>query len=347
MLEIAPDADSPGVMILGVFFLSCLFGCFAAWTLLATRLAMRQPILPKRPWPRVSWTGAAVAGSIGAWLALNLAVVSVFRLLRRGDDPITSLDQMAAISVINLILMVSLPLFLRIWTDRPLRQLGVPGPNWLGDALLGSLGAFVLAPIVFLVLLLCALIWKPRDHPLKDMVLGDGSGLTLSLAFVAAVILAPIVEELMFRGILQGWLERRAFRPRPVPAPEPVPTLAGSSIPESPLEPIDDPDNPYASPRTRPASPVIEPDALEAPSPTSPAALFALLFPAVLFAGVHSAQWPAPIPLLVLALGLGFLYRRTGGLVAPIAMHATFNSFSTIALLLASYFDLIPPEMLK
>ena len=55
--------------------------------------------------------------------------------------------------------------------------------------------------------------------------------------------------------------------------------------------------------------------------------------PAALFAGVHYGQWPAPIPLFVLAVGLGLLYRRTGGIVAPIAMHATFNGLSTAAMI--------------
>ena len=37
----------------------------------------------------------------------------------------------------------------------------------------------------------------------------------------------------------------------------------------------------------------------------------------LLFAGLHADQWPAPVPLFLLSLVLGWLYLRTGGLAAP------------------------------
>ena len=49
-----------------------------------------------------------------------------------------------------------------------------------------------------------------------------------------------------------------------------------------------------------------------------------------LFAAMHIPVWPSPVPLFFLSLGLGVLYQRTGGLVAPIALHATFNGLATI-----------------
>ncbi|MGL4555284.1 MAG: CPBP family glutamic-type intramembrane protease [Gemmataceae bacterium] len=54
---------------------------------------------------------------------------------------------------------------------------------------------------------------------------------------------------------------------------------------------------------------------------------------AVLFAAVHSAAWPSPIPLLPLGAGLGWLAR--GGLLGPIVLHALFNAVAC-ALLLAA-----------
>ena len=53
-----------------------------------------------------------------------------------------------------------------------------------------------------------------------------------------------------------------------------------------------------------------------------------------LFAAMHGPVWPSPVPLFFLSLGLGVLYQRTGGLVAPVALHATFNGLATLLLYL-------------
>ena len=60
------------------------------------------------------------------------------------------------------------------------------------------------------------------------------------------------------------------------------------------------------------------------------------VFSALFWAAIHVENWPAPVPLLVLGLALGWLYERTGSLVAPVALHATFNGISTVWVLLGS-----------
>ena len=52
------------------------------------------------------------------------------------------------------------------------------------------------------------------------------------------------------------------------------------------------------------------------------------------FASLHATQWPAPLAIFLLSMALGALYHRTGSLLAVITMHATFNGFSTLLLLL-------------
>ena len=53
-----------------------------------------------------------------------------------------------------------------------------------------------------------------------------------------------------------------------------------------------------------------------------------------LFAAVHSQVWPSPVPLFVLAIGLGYLYLRTRSLVGPVVVHGMFNAVSAVSLLL-------------
>jgi membrane protease YdiL (CAAX protease family) len=42
---------------------------------------------------------------------------------------------------------------------------------------------------------------------------------------------------------------------------------------------------------------------------------------------------PAPVPIFVLAIALGYLTRRTGSLVPALTLHALFNGFSTMMLI--------------
>ena len=99
------------------------------------------------------------------------------------------------------------------------------------------------------------------------------------LVVVAVVILAPIAEEVFFRGVVfNAWL--REGGPRWA--------LFGSS------------------------------------------ALFALIHLSVV----------AVVPIFLLGLALAWVYRRTGSLLAPIAMHATVNAIS-VALALLVRFDIV------
>jgi hypothetical protein len=52
---------------------------------------------------------------------------------------------------------------------------------------------------------------------------------------------------------------------------------------------------------------------------------------ALLFANFHANVWPTPIPLFVLALGLGWLAYRTQSVAAPIALHMMFNAMTFVA----------------
>ena len=51
-------------------------------------------------------------------------------------------------------------------------------------------------------------------HSAIDLLIQDGTALTWVLCFVAAVIVAPLAEEFLFRLVLQGWLESVEHRGR-------------------------------------------------------------------------------------------------------------------------------------
>src|SRR5262249_54577062 len=53
----------------------------------------------------------------------------------------------------------------------------------------------------------------------------------------------------------------------------------------------------------------------------------------LLFATMHASAWPSPVPLFVLALGLGWLAQRTQSIVGPVVLHALFNGIACAELL--------------
>jgi len=66
----------------------------------------------------------------------------------------------------------------------------------------------------------------------------------------------------------------------------------------------------------------------------SPQHTRAVLASSALFAAVHANVWPSPVPLVVLAVGLGYLYLRTRTLIGPVVVHGLFNAVSAVYLLL-------------
>ena len=119
-------------------------------------------------------------------------------------------------------------------------------------------------------------------------------GLALVMV-LAGVVLAPAAEELIFRGVLLGWLTRIALG-RGAVAP-----TSGRLRPRSrwDLEPdlifgdLDDRCRPGSvSPTERPRSGAIRPGPLARRSPL----LLANVVVSIVFAGLHAAVWPTPDP---------------------------------------------------
>lgn len=140
----------------------------------------------------------------------------------------------------------------------------------VGWGILAWIGA---SAVAYAVVLLLERLGLEPDLGVAERVIGF---LEPWVVVVAVVILAPIAEEVFFRGIaFNAWLRERGRR-------------------------------------------------------------FAYIGSAALFAVIH-ASLVSLLPIFLLGLGFGWIYRRTRSLVAPIAMHATFNAISVGIALLIRY----------
>ena len=190
-------------------------------------------------------------------------------------------------------------------------RLVVGGPSGFGVSArqlprglwLGLLAALLLAP--WIVGVETASSWvgslirhgPTPIHPiLKDLETHPGAGETFVLA-LSACLIAPLGEELFFRGMLQTVL-LRVLRRRAA-------ATAGESV------------------------------ALGAAARWGVIVLVSILFASVHFDSSQMNFEVLPV-LFLLALALGYTYERTGNLWASVTLHALFNSVSVAAVILGT-----------
>ncbi len=61
-----------------------------------------------------------------------------------------------------------------------------------------------------------------------------------------------------------------------------------------------------------------------------PRSYLPIVLASLIFAAMHLGQGAAPIPLFFLSLGLGYLYRQTGNITAPLVVHIVLNALTLI-----------------
>lgn len=252
------------------------------------RIVARKPLVDRTRHRRAPWggEGAVLAafslfGSLTAWL-MSLSAP-------HAKEPLT-IDLASALSLgLTWLVMSSLAvLWLRSSYHATWRDFGLPrSAGEAGrDVLLGVVAcAAMLVPVYGVQLLVVLVAGLPSSHPTIEQLLTNPSAETVIAAALMAVVIAPLFEELAFRVLLQGWLERIGGR----------------------------------------------------------RAWWPIFVSAALFALAHVGQGWAPVPLAVLAVGIGYVYRQTHRLVPIVAMHMTFNALSlAYAIATGGHSDIVP-----
>lgn len=227
--------------------------------------------------------------------------------------------------------LASLGLLPRLTGVRPWR-IGLTFRRFGWNCLWGAAGWAVLTPACLAVNYAVVSLYGPeaagnvKEHP---FVLMAQQGLTAwewFLLVFTATVSAPAMEELLFRGALLSWLERRPW------ASHIAMSLAFVlSVPMRGNEAAVWRQGGW--PLALHLAPVLFVLTLIvvylavcqlSRGPAAPA-IFAA---SALFAAVHSFAWPSPVALFVLALGLSWLALRTRSLAGPVVLHGLFNAVS-------------------
>jgi membrane protease YdiL (CAAX protease family) len=231
----------------------------------------------------------------------------------------------------------SIILLVRVLSGTRPYQLGLTTHRAVRNALAGALAWLVLTPFVYLVLDLATWCSRelfhipPEEHPLTKLSQAGLWQREWVLLVLSAVAAAPVVEELLFRGVVQPWLARRPWGGAAAMCGA---LMMGFALWNPDVWPTDT-ELDRAFRRLIPALFVLillPPFLLvwrRSRSPAVPAIFGTSLF----WAMVHTSIWPTPVPLFLLGLGLGYLAYRTQSLVAPLTLHALFNSVACVMLL--------------
>ena len=174
---------------------------------------------------------------------------------------------------------------------------GIQAADLRGNLLLAAKTFAMVIPPLLLMQLLLSLI-DPYEHDTLSDLKERFTLPTITINWFGAVIAAPFCEEVLFRGYLQGWMQRINFALREDPVIE-----LGGGWPISDFE-----------------------------TSTRGKGQFEWWFPIIVssafFAAVHIGQGLAPIPLFFFGLALGFLYRYSGSIVPCIILHFLLNAMS-------------------
>jgi membrane protease YdiL (CAAX protease family) len=251
-------------------------------------------------------------------------------------------DQIILVTFINLFIVLLVPGLLRGLAGVDWADLGFSSRSLGRNARRGLVACLLASPFIYGIFLAATQIWPPAKHPVFETITSKVDPQSALLALLSAVVAAPLAEELLFRGVLLGWLTRLARadvdRGKPVHFPD-LPL----TNPESPT-PLASPDLPAELAGDEP-----ERQLGGEPPPVSRYHRFWVawvpnILVSLLFASMHAPQWPAPIPLFCLSLVLGWLVLKTGSLVPAIVLHVGLNGFSTVVTLLATLGGAVPGD---
>lgn len=349
------------------------------------RLGNAKLLSPRQPLPK--WTGYGVLAAVGLFFLFEAGSGFIQSLLIQSgffrhfygenfpldlpENPSTAQQGAAVVrrlwsSALAFPLALSAMILLR-------KSLHVRSASRLRTWPLGFVAGYLtwlmITPIAFCVFVLASLAHMaltgkgPEKHPLT--FIGELAGpWEWTLFVIQTTVVAAVIEEWLFRGVLLPWLAQRKPASSDtaltiLPYQRPLLILLGAFG-------VGVTFTFGADFLTRPAQVQMAfKENLIAASAAYliPAGFFLLLLPfnyllpklhrsrrylrirssqdvraiwasSALFAAMHAHVWPSPIPLMVLAMGLGYLYLRTRSLIGPIVVHGMFNAVSAVYLIL-------------
>ncbi len=187
-----------------------LGGSIVVWIRLLERRAAGVPLIDYQPRPLAPWTGVDLIVLGFAALLFQVAAEVAVIVPQAAESAVASMPAIGAMLVSRLAWLVFAVLYLARFRGAYADDMGFDTRQLASDLRLAGL-TFLAAiiPVYGIQLLLTQVFGFESAHPLVKLVQEQPRVGVLLLTTIAAVGVAPLVEEFLFRVIVQGWLEKR------------------------------------------------------------------------------------------------------------------------------------------
>ncbi|MEX0611312.1 MAG: CPBP family intramembrane glutamic endopeptidase [Pirellulales bacterium] len=335
----------PDDPLLGTVLLALLAASVATWYALIARWRRGEPALKYEPRTPVPW-GVPIAMLAVVFVAISLlspSDVDAAPPPPEGANPLEVSQRLIGLILFQSAVIGAVLFIVAVIYRANLRDFGFPeyAHELVRDIRIGILACLAALAPVYGVQLLMLYLFGPSKHPLVEMVTrGEPNVAIVFLASVAAVVVAPVSEEILFRLLLQGWLEkwkdRRVRRHDEQQKDDALTTNDEARITNDDREASANSSFDIRHSSLEAPIPPAEPTLLVEPPSRGltglPYGWTPILISSLLFAVAHFGYGPDPIAIFFLALILGYVYQRTHRIVPCIVAHALFNSLAMLIL---------------
>ena len=200
--------------LLGMLVMGLLAGSLLLWWQALKRLTSGNPLLNAEsrkpvPWGMVDLVvifiitfGALVAGQSLAYRLFDIPLLGNEEEL----DP-HHLSVAIFSSSLSLLAACLVSVILLIIRGASWRDLGLQVGTLFSDIKLGGAAFVMLAPPMYFLQFLLTRLW-PSEHPLQTLLREDPQVDVVLWAALTAAVVSPLTEEIFFRLIFQGWMEK-------------------------------------------------------------------------------------------------------------------------------------------
>ncbi len=335
------------IMLLFSFFVS---GGLASWILITLRVRAGKPLLQVEPWLPRAWgftdmliivCSVVLGQSLMAYLGIYLFKMDPGQFRAENAAMPLSVALLAGLGNVAAMLLGVVWIVLRYQV--PFQHAGFGFQRLRQHLVIGTVAGLATLPVIYLLMLLVSMgLSAEYSHPLIEEMSSQATLASYLIGAVTAALIAPVTEEFLFRVVIQGWLQSLPFKSLLAnvfgghvverPALElaggvVTASLVGGATPSLDAE-LPSENVPAASSEEEASSPRDEVETTAGYLPP----IWPSVVTGVLFGLAHWGYGLSFIPLIVLGIVLGLVYRATHSIWPCVLIHMMLNGSSMLAL---------------